>query len=149
MNDSILQELVEEVSHKSFGRPFRHKASFNRRLRTTGGRYLLESHNIELNPRVWELYGEEELVNVIKHELCHYHLHLEKRGYRHRDADFKDLLVKTGGSRYVPSLLREQERARLLTYFCRHCGQEYIRRKKMDTRRFVCGRCRGKLMLSR
>ena len=27
----------------------------------------------------------EELIGIIKHELCHYHLHLEGKGYQHRD----------------------------------------------------------------
>lgn len=148
MNDRSLQQLVEAISTESFGRPFRHRATFNHRLRTTGGRYLLESHNVELNPRVWELYGEQELIKVIKHELCHYHLHLENKGYRHQDAHFKELLAQTGGSRYVPNLLREHEKARLLMYRCQDCGQEYVRRKKINTRRFVCGKCQGKLALS-
>ena len=46
----------------------------------------------EINPLVVEVYGMEELIGVIKHELCHYHLHIEGKGYRHRDADFKNLL---------------------------------------------------------
>ena len=42
MTDLELQHLVEELSIKYFERPFVHKAYFNYRLRTTGGRYLLE-----------------------------------------------------------------------------------------------------------
>lgn len=34
---------------------------------------------------------------IIKHELCHYHLHLRGMGYKHRDADFKTLLAQVGG----------------------------------------------------
>ena len=59
--------------------PFLHKAVFNNRLRTTGGRYLLKSHNIELNYRYYELYGEEELVGIIKHELFIIHI-LQEEG---------------------------------------------------------------------
>lgn len=110
---------------------------------------MLASHNVELNPRVWEQLGEEEMVKVIKHELCHYHLHLQKKGYRHRDAEFKALLARTGGSRYVPSLLRQEEKMRLLSYLCQGCGKEYLRHRKMNTRRYVCGSCHGKLVLER
>lgn len=47
MNNEILQKMVEKLSEEKFGRKFRHCAYFNKRLRTTGGRYLLKSHDIE------------------------------------------------------------------------------------------------------
>lgn len=62
VDEQEIQRLVEEVSLQYFEVPFLHKAVFNNRLRTTGGRYLLKSHNIELNYRYYEVYGEEELV---------------------------------------------------------------------------------------
>ena len=37
MDDIELQRLVEEISLAEFGKPFRHKAYFNSRLKTTGG----------------------------------------------------------------------------------------------------------------
>ncbi|HDD3747353.1 TPA: SprT family protein [Staphylococcus aureus] len=50
MNNDKLQRMVENLSEEKFGRTFRHCAYFNKRLRTTGGRYLLKSHDIEINP---------------------------------------------------------------------------------------------------
>ena len=38
MTDEELQRLVEQLSLTAFQRPFTHQATFNRRLRTTGGR---------------------------------------------------------------------------------------------------------------
>ena len=76
MTNQELQALVEKISHDSFRQPFRHNARFNRRLKTTGGRYHLKSHDLDFNPILFEKYGEVELIKVIKHELCHYHLHL-------------------------------------------------------------------------
>lgn len=38
MNNEILQRMVENLSEEKFGRTFRHRAYFNKRLRTTGGR---------------------------------------------------------------------------------------------------------------
>ncbi|MGP6139968.1 MULTISPECIES: SprT family protein [unclassified Jeotgalibaca] len=147
MNQMMLQQLVEDISLKYFSRPFLHQATFNPRLKTTGGRYLLRSHNLDFNKRVWELYGREELISVIKHELCHYHLHLEGKGYRHRDQDFKQLLAATGGSRYVKDLRSELEKEKLLHYMCSDCGQMIPRKKKINTAKYVCGRCKGKLTL--
>ena len=141
MTDQELQLLVEKISQESFRRPFCHKATFNPRLKTTGGRYHLSSHHLDFNERVFEKYGQEEVIKVIKHELCHYHLHLAGRGYQHKDLEFKQLLKKTGGSRYTPPLtiLKYQ------VYQCQACQKEINRRRKINTERYVCGSCQGKL----
>jgi SprT-like protein len=150
MQDDILQAWVERVSLHYFQLPFRHKATFNRRLTSTGGRYFTKTHNIEISPHQLENYGVEETEKIIKHELCHYHLHLLKRGYRHRDADFKNLLAKVGGTRFCKSLPgREKRKAEPHRYklVCRSCGTEYFRKRKVDPRRFACGKCRGNLKI--
>ncbi len=144
MDDHLLQKLVEVISNENFKRPFLHQAYFNRRLRTTGGRYHLQGHNIDINPKVFEKYGMEELINVIKHELCHYHLHLEGRGYKHRDMDFKELLAATGGSRFVRPLA-EQSPENYHQYECQKCHTLIFRKRRMNTKRYVCSRCGGKL----
>ncbi len=148
MKDSELQQLVEKISIKSFGRLFRHKASFNSRLRTTGGRYLLGTHNIEINKKYLEQLGEEELIGIIKHELCHYHLHIEGRGHQHRDQEFKQLLKKVGAPRFCTPLPERKVKRRLkkiLIYQCSQCRISFQRKKRIDTRRYVCGKCRGSL----
>ena len=58
MEEKELQKLVENISIESFGKLFRHKASFNSRLRTTGGRYLLRTGNIEINKKYLDQLGE-------------------------------------------------------------------------------------------
>lgn len=141
MTNQELQALVEKISQESFRRPFCHRASFNRRLKTTGGRYHLKSHDLDFNPVLFEKYGEVELIKVIKHELCHYHLHLAGRGYQHKDLEFKQLLKATGGTRFAPKLVIEKYHV----YSCEKCDQEVKRRRKLDTKRYVCGNCHGKL----
>ncbi|RNB81482.1 SprT family protein [Brevibacillus nitrificans] len=148
MTDQELQKLVEDISSEFFTVPFRHEARFNSRLRTTGGRYLLRSHDIELNPKHLQEHGREELVAIIKHELCHYHLHLAKRGYRHADRDFQVLLKQVGGSRYCQQV--GEGRTRLPYRYelvCKECGMSYKRKRKMNPSRYRCGRCSGKLKL--
>lgn len=147
MHQTELQELVKQVSLEYFSRPFIHEATFNPRLKSTGGRYLLRTHNLEFNRRVLDLYGIDELIGVIKHELCHYHLHLENKGYQHKDKDFKELLLMTGGSRFVKDLRNEIEKEKFLLYYCKDCGQALSRKRKIDTKKYVCGKCRGKLRL--
>ncbi|WP_342429217.1 SprT family protein [Neobacillus sp. FSL H8-0543] len=149
MEEKELQKLVENISIESFGKLFRHKASFNSRLRTTGGRYLLGTGNIEINKKYLDQLGESELIGIIKHELCHYHLHQEKRGYQHRDQEFKTLLKKVGAPRFCSQLLerpRKRVNRKVLLYQCSKCNLQYKRRKSIDTSRYVCGKCRGKLL---
>ena len=142
MNEYELQNLTEEISRTSFHREFTHKITYNKRLRSSGGRYLLKTGNIEINPLVEQELGVEALVGVIKHELCHYHLHQTGGGYRHRDADFKRLLHQVGGSRFV-----ERMKEPNFIYKCTACHHRYPRMRKMNTNRYVCGKCRGKLIL--
>ena len=142
MNEHELQQLTMEISRTSFHREFTHKITYNKRLRSSGGRYLLKTGNIEVNPLVEQELGLEALVGVIKHELCHYHLHQTGGGYRHRDADFKCLLHQVGGSRFV-----ERMKEPNFLYECTACHHRYPRMRKMNTNRYVCGKCRGKLIL--
>ena len=142
MNEHQLQQLTKEISRTSFHREFTHKITYNRRLRSSGGRYLLKTGNIEINPLVEQELGLEALIGVIKHELCHYHLHQTGGGYRHRDADFKHLLHQVGGSRFV-----ERMKEPTFLYECVDCHHRYPRMRKMNTNRYVCGKCRGKLIL--
>ncbi|MDQ0060638.1 SprT family protein [Paenibacillus harenae] len=150
MNDETLQQWVEQISMTFFGRAFTHRATFNSRLKATGGRYFTRTHNIEISPHQLTVYGREETEKIIKHELCHYHLHILKRGYKHRDADFKQLLAHVGGSRYCQSLPERSERqTRPYRYklVCSKCGIEYLRKKKLDPAKYACGKCRGKLIM--
>ncbi|MDN4070661.1 SprT family protein [Paenibacillus vini] len=151
MNDKQLQQWVEEISLRSFGVPFRHQARFNGRLRTTGGRYFMKTHHIEINPAQLEAYGTDEVEKIIKHELCHYHLHLAGRGYQHRDPEFKALLKKVDGSRFCQSLPGQAKRKSLPYRYrlvCSDCGMEYLRKRRVDPDRYRCGRCRGVLKLN-
>ncbi|SFQ30842.1 SprT family protein [Salibacterium halotolerans] len=146
MNPSRLQRLTEDISMTFFQRPFKHRVVFNNRLRTTGGRYMLGTHHIELNPKHYERFGEEELKAIIKHELCHYHLHIEGKGYRHKDKDFKQLLEKVGGARYCTAMPDQKNQTRTRHYYeCSSCGAAFERKRRVNTEKFVCGRCGGTL----
>ncbi|MET0787240.1 MAG: SprT family protein [Paenisporosarcina sp.] len=148
MNNEELHELVLNISETVFGKRFNHLAYFNRRLRTTGGRYLLRSHNIEINPLALELHGINELEGIIRHELCHYHLHIEGKGYKHRDMDFKKLMTQTNAPRFCASLGVAKRRVNKIqyTYGCKICGQLYRRKIRLNTRNYRCGKCSGTLM---
>ena len=140
-----LQQLTEKLSAEHFQKPFCHKAVFNHRLRTTGGRYMLQSHHIEINPKSYEYFGLEELIGIIKHELCHYHLHLEGKGYQHRDMDFKRLTARTGAPRFCRLIEDARRHPRYVhIYQCHSCREKVKRKRRFDTDKYVCRWCRGR-----
>lgn len=149
MTDYELTELIKEISETIFKKPFKHKGLFNSRLRTTGGRYMLRSHNIEINPGSYQKFGYQELEGIIKHELCHYHLHLGGKGYKHRDADFRNLLAETDSPRFCSLIEPKKNRqsAKRYVYQCVSCQTDYIRKIRMNTEKYRCGRCAGKLAI--
>src|SRR5690625_5779111 len=75
LTNQDLFNLINELSLRYFDKPFKHEATFNYRLRTTGGRYIPTKKVIEINPK-YMVELEEEFIGIIKHELCHYHLHI-------------------------------------------------------------------------
>ncbi|UOQ84307.1 SprT family protein [Gracilibacillus salinarum] len=148
MSQIVLEKLTQEISEKEFRKPFVDDVCFNNRLRTTGGRYLPGKRLIELNPKYFDELGFDEFVGIIKHELCHYHLHIEGKGYQHRDREFRELLKQTNSPRFCNPLPSKQNDFKY-QYQCSDCEQVYNRRKRMNVNRYRCGKCRGRLTLLR
>lgn len=143
--EETLFKLVNKLSLEFFHKPFKHDVQFNSRLRTTGGRYIPVRKLIELNPKYAAEMDENEFTGIIKHELCHYHLHIEGRGYKHGDEDFKRLLKKTGSPRHCKPLPSQKNEFKY-KYICRKCKQEYKRKRRVDLKKYRCGKCRGELV---
>ncbi len=147
MTDFELQKLVEQISWADFHRPFEHQARFNSRLKTTGGRYFPGDHHLDFNPRFVAYQNGELLPDIIRHELCHYHLDLLGLPHDHRAVEFRQLLKEVGGLRFVPRINPVVTRSKRAQYHyrCLNCGMDYWRQRRINTQRYVCGRCRGKL----
>ncbi|REH96679.1 SprT family protein [Staphylococcus felis] len=144
MNNQKLQALAEQIAITDFNDVFQHKIYFNHRLRSTGGRYLLQTHHIEINPKQYEYFGFDAVVDIIKHELCHYFLHLNGKGYQHRDQDFKRLSQKVGAPRFCKPIQPYEERVQY-HYKCQNCKQDYFRIRKVNLNIMRCGKCKGQL----
>ncbi|MBR7796257.1 MAG: SprT family protein [Bacillota bacterium] len=145
LDDQDLFNLVNKLSLTYFHKPFLHDVAFNFRLRTTGGRYIPNKKLIELNPKYMQESDMEEFIGIIKHELCHYHLHIEGRGYRHRDQAFKQLLKITGSPRHCKPLPSQKKYK--YVYKCTSCNDEFKRMRRVNTAKFRCGKCKGRIYL--
>ena len=137
-----LTEYVQQVSREDFGWEFRHEAHWNKRLRTTGGRFFPKDGHLDFNPKIYQAYGLEVFRRIVRHELVHYHLYYQGKGYRHQDADFKRLLAQVDGLRFAPALPQNKPNQ---IYQCQSCGKIYQRKRRLDTRKYRCGFCRGVL----
>lgn len=138
-----LTSYVRLVSLEDFGWPFQHEAVWNNRLRSTGGRFFPKDGHLDFNPKVLEEHGLEVFRKIVRHELCHYHLYHQGKGYKHSDRDFKNLLKQVDGLRFVPK--SNQPKPAKYHYACQACGQAYPRQRRVDTSKYRCGRCRGSL----
>lgn len=145
MTDQELTALVRSVSERDFALPFANRATFNSRLRTTGGRFNTRTHDLDFNPRLFATCTQEQRVGIIRHELCHYHLYMRGGGFRHRDPDFKRLLQQVGGLRFAPPIAGQTRLMYL--YVCQRCGRKLWRQRHVNTRRYVCGHCGGPIRL--
>ncbi len=164
-----LTQLTQRISMERFHRPFVHQIAFNARLRACGGRYFPKTGHIEISWHHYLNFGLEEVEGIIKHELCHYHLHQQGLPSGHRDQTFKALLAAVGAPRYCRVLppnqsnsgknsknrksrakenvsqgKREPYRYRVV---CNGCARYALRKRKMRIDRFRCGKCRGTLRL--
>lgn len=146
LSEAILVERIDQLSRKYFNKPYQDQAKYNYRLRTTGGRYIPSERLIEINPKYVLEMNDVEVVGIIKHELCHYHLHVEGKGYKHGDKEFKDLLKKTNSPRHCNPLPSERDVYRY-EYKCQGCEHLYQRKRRVNLSRYRCGRCRGMLKL--
>lgn len=138
-----LTSYVCQVSQEDFGKPFVHQAYWNTRLRSTGGRFFPKDGHLDFNPKHLEVYGLAVFRQIVRHELCHYHLYFEGRGYRHGDTAFKALLKQVGGIRYAPALPTTMSGYQ---YVCQTCGQVYRRQRRVNLAKYRCGKCRGGLL---
>ncbi|MBY5033825.1 SprT family protein [Streptococcus gallolyticus] len=142
-----LTDYVKQVSEEDFGRPFLHEVFWNNRLRSTGGRFFPKDGHLDFNRKLLDQFGLETFRKIVRHELCHYHLYFEKKGYKHGDREFKELLRRVDGLRYAPSLPSNKEN--IHHYHCQVCGQVYTRKRRIDLKKYRCGKCRGQLILDK
>lgn len=140
-----LQARVEYISREFFHLPFTDRAVYNNRLRRAAGRFLPATMSLDFSVKLFAGYTEAQRDDVIKHELTHYHLYRTHRGYKHGDADFKALLARVGGTRFAPAPPANDHEF-YYVYQCQRCGQKYPRRRRFNTNRYVCSKCRGHLV---
>ena len=142
-----LTDYVKQVSLEDFGRPFIHHVQWNSRLRSTGGRFFPKDGHLDFNPKVYQELGLDVFRKIVRHELCHYHLYFQGKGYQHKDRDFKELLKAVDGLRFVPPLPNSNSKPiKTLSLSILPARLSYVS-ERLIPKRYRCGLCRGKLLL--
>jgi len=148
LNEEKLFELTNTLSKQFFKKPFMHQVVYNYRLRTTGGRYIPAKKTIEINPKYVMEMDKDECIGIIKHELCHYHLHIAGKGFKHGDKEFKQLLKATGAPRHCKALPSSENKYKH-QYICRSCERVYLRVRQVNVNKYKCGKCKGHIYLAK
>ncbi len=144
--DEELRNEINNISNTYFEKPFVHHARYNNRLRTTGGRYIPGKQMIEVNPKYVHEMPYNEVIGIIKHELCHYHLHMEGKPFGHGDRAFKQLLKKTNSPRFCKPLPSTMKNKVIHSYVCKTCKTMYHRKRKVNVNKVRCGKCSDKIV---
>lgn len=59
------------------------------------------------------------------------------------------MLAAVGGSRYTPDIGLRRRQNRNYIYECKNCHFQYPRVRKVNTKKYRCGKCGGRLTLIR
>ncbi len=118
---------------------------WNSRLRTTAGRALLQSQQLQLNPHL--LGGKpENQAEVLAHELAHL-LVFARHGAkaRHHGPEWAALMQQAGfqpRARHELPVQGLRRRAFYYLHLCGHCQARWIQRRSRGARCLACGRKR-------
>ena len=74
-------------------------------------------------------------------------MHIDGKGYRHGDRDFKELMDQVGGLRFTPSLEVKHDYIIRWEYECSGCQNKVYRKRRFNLNKFVCYSCKNKFIL--
>ncbi|HCX71274.1 MAG TPA: hypothetical protein DHD79_08535, partial [Firmicutes bacterium] len=146
MNDSSLTQLTEAVARDTFGRSFGGRAAFNSRFRSRGGDVNVKQSLIRVSRRLYEEHGQEAVIGVLRHELCHLFLFRDGLPYTHRSKEFKELAAAVDAPRFAPPIERNRQpkRYRRFYYACPVCGSRFKTNAKIHA---PCPHCHQATLL--
>ena len=121
---------MKTVSLEDFDKPFLHTATWNARLRTTGGRFfqlmviliLIRSFMKHLEKMFFERLFDMSFAIII--------FILKVKATSIQMLILKNC-CEVDGLRYAPSLAKKEQFYR---YRCQKCGQEYHRKRRVNTK---------------
>lgn len=149
MDTQDLYQLANSLSLQFWQKPLTIKVVWNTRLRSSAGRYIYSKagpQRIEVSYQEYIDYGLAEVVNILKHELCHFHLHQQNKAFQDGSVVFKQECQRVGAQ-----LTAKPRAVKYVQIFCSSCGQllGYRQRIRKNLISSCCGSSlmRGKEVL--
>lgn len=129
-----LTKIAERFLKEEYNLKLTIPIKFNNRLTTTLGRFIIDRNTfkakvIEINTKMLANYTEEEIIDVLKHELVHYACFKMNKPFDDGDPFFENELKRLG----VNSTNAYKYRGKVHMYGCKKCKRvmaETVRKTK-------------------
>lgn len=135
LTEMELNEYAKKVHLEAFGTEFEGYVIWSKRMKNIAGN-CREDGRIALNFHYYERYGDEEILQVLRHELVHNYLFKTIGLHTHSTPEFVDLLKKVNGS-----MKGKPMPVTAYVYNCPCCKKEWTLRNKLRTLKFSCEDC--------
>lgn len=120
----------------------------NGRLKRALGTYYQKYDNNELIPssinlskNLFEYHDESTIIDVLKHELIHYALHVKGLPYDDNDYEFINTCNRLGVS--LTNTIKYK--GKIHVFSCKCEGKEFLEKRKFKNGTYRCKKCKGDL----
>lgn len=141
-----LTVIAKEFLESAYGLELNIPISYNGRLTSALGRFLEDDEfpheplAIELSKNLGQYHPEHEIIEVLKHELVHYALHILKKPYADGEEYFEKELERFG----ISSSELIAYKGMVHIYECAECHAPILSERKLS--KFVSECCKGDLV---
>lgn len=153
MNVQNLNSIANEFLEKEFSLQLEVPIKVNNRLSRALGRlksyrmrnypYTSYPHSIELSGKLLDYAPEDEIIDVLKHELVHYALCVLQKPYNDGDHYFESTLQRLG----ITNTNSKKFSIPAHHYACLGTPSHVsVTARRINTNKYVCGACNCKLM---
>jgi len=154
-SDSEVNHWIEYTLDRLwfFKQPLRQKRviwMWNPKLRTTFGRVMTRSKNVELSTKLWKIASHEERKEVVVHEMCHW-ADLQINGFTHHGPEWHAMMILCGYDepRIAHTLVKRKTKSVKCDCRIHEVGETVFKRIDRDSRRYRCIDCDGFLRVPR
>ncbi|MEW9123193.1 MAG: SprT-like domain-containing protein [Thermotaleaceae bacterium] len=137
-----LLSLAKSIYQYYTGEEYIGKVAWSNRLKTSGANIrfdpLKNTGSIQVNRLYIEKFGEEELIDILKHELTHYYLYRKGQLKHGHGKGFKETLQDIFKSNCI--VAKYNEGIYQYQYQCQHCGAIYKSFRRIH-KKIYCSKC--------
>ena len=147
---SHLEEVANEFLEENFNLSLNVPIRISKRMTSTFGSFIRTINNftgitkekeIVLSYNLIKYQSYETTIDVLKHECVHYALFKLDKPFKDGQVYFENTLRRLG----VSSTRTYAYKGKAHLYSCSDCSNSFTQKRKFDTSRYHCGKCKGSL----